>query len=180
MRVPGLKAIAIATSGAATATFLMAAAPPTPAVGFHLPRDDGVFIRLSGDVMAYTYWIDGPDGFHVVTTLDSEQPKSPGAKSARHLVMRFSVVLRPGQTQKMAIPGTRGSAPVGIRIHRDGGTVAVIPASCDAQPAQPDRRLVDMLAHTDEPRRSGPGSPAAPFGGDQWRFAWPEVSAHAA
>ena len=75
---------------------------------------------LGAGSFAVTRWVDEPDGFHVVTTVDTIRPGAGGVEDKdRHATVRLSTVLRPGQTQTISVPeGSRDSAPSAIEIRR--------------------------------------------------------------
>ena len=80
-----------------------------------------VVTPLGAGSSAVTYWVDGPEGFRVVTTVDTVQPGG----ADRHAVVRTSIVLRPGQTQTISLPGPLGSASPGLEVRRLGDRVEV-------------------------------------------------------
>src|SRR3954453_16052817 len=102
-------AASLATTGAASA---LAEEPDQGAA---------VVTPLGAGSSALTYWTDVPEGFRVVTTVDTVQP---GA-TARHAVVRSSIVLRPGQAQTISLPGPPGSASPGLEVRRLGDRVEV-------------------------------------------------------
>ena len=65
--------------------------------------------------------MDEPEGFRVVTTVDAVQP----GEADRHAVIRSSIVLRPGQTQTISLPGPLGSASPELEVRRLGDRVEV-------------------------------------------------------
>ena len=115
---------------AGIATVLAAAAPADGA------RSDGTVqgagaaaTRLAPGIGAFTYWLNGAGG-EVVTLVRVGRNKPADALPDDHdLVFRFSVVLVPGQTQTIAIPGIDWGNPPTIRIHRDGETIQVTSAN---------------------------------------------------
>ena len=70
---------------------------------------------------AVTYWVGGPEGYRVVTTVDTAA--SGGAD--HHAVVRTSIVLRPGQTQTISLPGPLGSGSSELEVRRLGDRVEV-------------------------------------------------------
>src|SRR3954454_15059750 len=102
-------AASLATTGAASA---LAEEPDQGAA---------VVTPLGAGSSALTYWTDVPEGFRVVTTVDTVQPGG----AARHAVFRSSIVLRPGQTQTISLPGPPGSASPGLEVRRLGDRVEV-------------------------------------------------------
>jgi hypothetical protein len=133
MRIVHLPKVIVRTGAATAIATMLGAATPPATQGIQLKQDDGVFIDLGGGATAFTYWTDKPDGYHVVTTVDSVRHEVHGAdKEERHSVIRFSAVLWPGQTQTISVPGLNGSAPPSMRIQRNGDAV-VISSSCEGQ-----------------------------------------------
>jgi hypothetical protein len=102
-------AASLATTGAASA---LAEEPDQGAA---------VVTPLGAGSSALTYWTDVPEGFRVVTTVDTVQPGG----TDRHAVVRSSIVLRPGQTQTISLPGPPGSASPGLEVRRLGDRVEV-------------------------------------------------------
>jgi hypothetical protein len=87
----------------------------------------GVVTSLGAGTSAVTYWVDEPEGFRVVTTVDTAHPGEVGRED-RHVVVRLSTILRPGQTQTISVPGPDGSPPYAMRIRRLAGGVEVLAA----------------------------------------------------
>lgn len=83
-----------------------------------------VVTELSADASAITYWVRAHDGWHVVTTVDTEFGRD-GA-SERHAVVRFSAELLPGQSQLVSIPSAAGQQQVVLRIRRIGDQIEVV------------------------------------------------------
>ena len=67
----------------------------------------GHWTRLGGHFSALVYYIDEPDGFHVVVTTQQ------GA-SEKAAVARFETVLAAGQSAALSIPRAAGEAPARI------------------------------------------------------------------
>lgn len=86
-----------------------------------------VVTPLGPGASAVTYWVDGPEGFRVVTTVDTVRPDEAGRED-RHAVVRLSTVLRPGQTQTVSVPGPDGASPHAMRLRRLAGGIEVLPA----------------------------------------------------
>src|SRR5882757_1521121 len=62
----------------------------------------GVTTELGANAAAITYWVGRPDGWHVVTTVDTVIEQNGDAE--KHAVVRFSSVLLPGQSQLISVP----------------------------------------------------------------------------
>jgi hypothetical protein len=84
-------------------------------------RGTAVVTPLGAGSSALTYWTDEPEGFRVVTTVDTVQP----GEADRHAVVRTSIVLRPGQTQTISVPGPLGSGSSELEVRRLGDRVEV-------------------------------------------------------
>ena len=82
-----------------------------------------VATELSANVSAITYWVSERDGWHVVTTVDTVFGRDGDAE--RHAVVRFSVVLLPGQTQLISVPSAIGEQQQALRIRRLGDRIEV-------------------------------------------------------
>ena len=111
-----LAAAAFAVAGAATAQ----AADIAPVTGH--------WTKLGADRSALVYYIDKPDGFHVVVTTQQ-------GRTSRAAVERFETVLAAGQSAAISIPRGAGEAPTRIVLSNAGGHlhVAEPPASVSAQ-----------------------------------------------
>jgi len=79
--------------------------------------------ELGGNAKAVTYWSDRPDGWQVVTTVDSVT----GAETdlEQHAVVRFSSMLQPGQSQEISLPRPIGETAQILRIERREDGIAV-------------------------------------------------------
>ncbi len=95
--------------GLATASPALSAAQFDNAVAEGQP----VVTKLGADASAITYWVSETDGWHVVTTVDSVIGQDGGAE--KHVVVRFSSVLLPGQSQLISVPFALGEQPPGLR-----------------------------------------------------------------
>ncbi len=84
--------------------------------------------KLGERFSALVYYIDEPDGFHVVVTTQQ------GAKD-KAAVERFETVLAEGQSAAVSIPRAAGEAPARIVFSNAGGHlhIAEPPASVGAQ-----------------------------------------------
>lgn len=90
-----------------------------------------VVTPLGAGASALTYWVDEPEGFRVVTTVDTTQPGELGRED-RHAVVRLSTILRPGQTQTISVPGPDGSLPHELRLRRLADGIEVLAAGPEA------------------------------------------------
>lgn len=76
----------------------------------------GVVTTLGTKAFAITYWISQPDGWHVVTTVDTIGAGE--ADTENHAIVRFSAVLSPGQSQSISVPVTAGETQPVLHIRR--------------------------------------------------------------
>jgi hypothetical protein len=88
----------------------------------------GHWTKLSAHFSALVYYIDEPDGFHVVVTTQQ------GAKD-KAAVERLETVLAAGQSAAVSIPRAAGEAPSRIVFSNAGGHlhIAEPPASVAAE-----------------------------------------------
>ena len=96
-----LAAAAFAVAGAVTAQ----AADIAPVTGH--------WTRLGADRSALVYYIDEPDGFHVVVTTQQ-------GRTSRATVERFETVLARGQSAAVSFPRGAGEAPARIVLSNAG------------------------------------------------------------
>jgi hypothetical protein len=82
-----------------------------------------VTTELGENASAITYWVSKPDGWHVVTTVDTVIGKDGDAE--KHAVVRFSSVLLPGQSQLISVPFAIGERQQVLRIRRLGDQIDV-------------------------------------------------------
>ena len=88
----------------------------------------GHWRKLSAHFSALVYYIDEPDGFHVVVTTQQ------GAKN-KAAVERLETVMAAGQSAAVSIPRAAGEAPSRILFSNAGGHlhIAEPPASVAAE-----------------------------------------------
>jgi len=82
-----------------------------------------VTTELGSNASAITYWVSEPDGWHVVTTVDTVIEQNSDAE--KHAVVRFSSVLLPGQSQLISVPFAIGERQQVLRIRRLGDQIEV-------------------------------------------------------
>ena len=82
-----------------------------------------VTTQLGPNASAITYWVSKPDGWHVVTTIDTVIGQNGDAE--KHAVVRFSSVLLPGQSQLISVPFAIGERQPVLRIRRLGDRIEV-------------------------------------------------------
>ena len=73
----------------------------------------GHWTKLGADCSALVYYIDEPDGFHVVVTTQQ-------GRTSRAAVERFETVLAAGQSAEVSIPRAAGEAPARIVLSNAG------------------------------------------------------------
>jgi hypothetical protein len=73
----------------------------------------GHWAKLGADCSALVYYIDEPDGFHVVVTTQQ-------GRTSRAAVERFETVLAAGQSAEVSIPRAAGEAPVRMKLSNAG------------------------------------------------------------
>jgi hypothetical protein len=77
--------------------------------------------ELGADTTAVSYWTSAPDGWHVVTTVDTVAGKDTDAE--RHAIVRFSATLDAGQSQLISVPAALGQESAVLRIRRLGDQI---------------------------------------------------------
>jgi hypothetical protein len=103
-----------------------AAAPSAPRAAELVPalgEGRSAVVELDANASALTYWVRARDGWHVVTTVDTVSGR--GGAGETHAVVRFSSVLRPGQSQVISVPGAAGAPQQTLRIRRLGDRIEV-------------------------------------------------------
>ena len=111
---------------------LLAATGATVASAERLDQRATLVTPLGAGSSAETYWVDEPEGFRVFTTVRTVLPGAAGQEE-RPATVRFSTILRPGQTQTIAVPAPHGgAAPSALQIRRLADRVEVKAA---AEPA---------------------------------------------
>jgi hypothetical protein len=73
----------------------------------------GHWTKLGADRSALVYYIDEPDGFHVVVTTRQ-------GRTSRAAVERFETVLPAGQSSTVSIPRGAGEAPARMLLSNAG------------------------------------------------------------
>jgi len=109
-------------AGIAGFLFLASAAAPSAPRAAELDtalrEGRSAVVELDANASALTYWVRARDGWHVVTTVDTVSGRGGAAET--HAVVRFSSVLRPGQSQVISVPGAAGEPQQMLRIRRRG------------------------------------------------------------
>ena len=125
-----MKKITKAAGLAGILALALTMAPAAVRAGDSTMRDTRpVVTELGASASALTYWVSEPDGWHVVTTVDTVSGRDSAAET--HAVVRFSAVLLPGQSQLISVPVAAGEQQQVLRIRRLGSGIEVarVPAS---------------------------------------------------
>lgn len=83
----------------------------------------GISTVLGNDTSAITYWVSEPDGWHVVTTIGTNNATNVNVENRP--VARFSAVLLPGQSQSISVPVELGKPQSTLLIRRVADRVEV-------------------------------------------------------
>ena len=85
---------------------------------------ESVVTPLGDKARALTYWVSQPDGWHVVTTVNSvaDDGLPENAK-----VVRFTSVLLPGQSQSISVPVAVGEVQPVLNIRRVADRIEIEP-----------------------------------------------------
>jgi hypothetical protein len=120
-----LPQVLLQLAGVAGLAMVLAAAAPakTPLQAGTIQGTQAAVTHLAPGVSAFTYWMNGADG-EVITLVRLSQNGLTRAGSL-DFVLRFTVVLAPGQTQTISVPGIDWGNPPTIRIRRLGETIEV-------------------------------------------------------
>lgn len=110
---------AVLTSGSVAHSANAAENPGT------LPEGSVVTTDLGGNASAVTYWVSAPEGWNVVTTIDSVIGDAAAPDQTKHAVVRFASVILPGQSQLISVPEPVGSPSRELRIRRLGNRIEV-------------------------------------------------------
>ena len=110
-----LAAAALAVAGVAT----VQAADIAPVTGHRT--------KLGEHFSALVYYIDKPDGFHVVVTTQQ------GARE-KAAVERFETVLAAGQSAAVSVPRAAGEAPARIVLSNAGGHLHIAEPAASGRP----------------------------------------------
>jgi hypothetical protein len=103
---------------------LGAALLASSAMATELKVGQSAVTQLSGDASAVTYFVDRPDGFHVIVTVRTSHDASADALH-QPPAFQFSSRILPGQTINVSMPGAAGPADSVLEITRRAERVAV-------------------------------------------------------
>ena len=84
---------------------------------------EGIVTQLGAHASEVTYWIAGPEGWDVVTTIDplvDDKTENDG-----HAIVRFSSQLLPGQSQTISVPAAAGVRYPALLIRRAADRIEV-------------------------------------------------------
>lgn len=96
----------------------------SPASATELREGQSAVTQLSPDASAVTYFVDRPDGFHVIVTVRTGHDAGPDAVHQPPAV-RFSSRILAGQTIDLSMPEAAGGADTVLEITRRAERVAV-------------------------------------------------------
>ena len=101
----------------------IANATPAAQLNDAVPERQPVMTELSVNASAMTFWVIEPDGWRVVTIVDTVIGRDGGAEE--HVVVRFSAVLLQGQSQLISVPLALGEQQRLLRVSRVGDRIQV-------------------------------------------------------
>jgi hypothetical protein len=91
--------------------------------GHGIEEGEGLVTALGDNTSAVTYWVSQPDGWHVVTTINTKtQDEADGGHSG---IVRFSTLLAPGQSQSISVPAENGATQPTLLIRRVSDRIEV-------------------------------------------------------
>ena len=114
VKVIGVAGVAVAAGIAASPTLL--ATQTDKSLGKAVSENQGVVTPLGADATAVSYWTTAPDGWYVVTTVDTIAGRD--SNHEQHAIVRFSATLKPGQSQLISVPLAPGQQQQALRIRR--------------------------------------------------------------
>lgn len=103
---------------------IVATVAPAAQRGDAVPERQPVVTELSANASAMTFWVIEPDGWRVVTIVDTVIGRDSAAE--KHAVVRFSSVLLPGQSQLISVPLALGEQQQLLRVSRIGDRIQVV------------------------------------------------------
>jgi hypothetical protein len=114
----------VSTSRLLMPALLGAALLSGPAKATELREGQSVVTQLSAEASAVTYFVDRPDGFHVIVPVSKGRVAGADALHQPPAV-QFSSRILPGQTIDLSMPGGTGAADSVLEITRRAERVAV-------------------------------------------------------
>ena len=115
MKAAGLAGLAVVLSLAASTSLLATQDDQT------VRENQAMVVPLGANATAVSYWTSAPDGWHVVTTVNTVTGADSDAE--QHAIVRFSATLMPGQEQLISVPLALGEAAQVLRIRRQGDRI---------------------------------------------------------
>jgi hypothetical protein len=89
-----------------------------------VPEGHAVTTELGKDTSIISYWMSTPEGWEVVTIVDTVSGRDTDAE--HHAIVRFSTVLLPGETQVISAPAAIGEEQPALLIRRVGDGIEVV------------------------------------------------------
>ena len=86
-------------------------------------ENEAVVTRLGTAATVVSYWASTPQGWQVLTTVDTIIGLDTDAE--QHAIVRFSAMLAPGQEQLISVPVAVGEEAPMLRIRREGDRIAM-------------------------------------------------------
>jgi hypothetical protein len=114
----------VSTSRLLVPALLGAALVASPAVATELKEGQSVVTQLSAEASAVTYFVDRPDGFHVIVTVRAGHDAGADVLHQPPAI-QFSSRILPGQTIDLSMPAAAASADSVLEITRRAERVAV-------------------------------------------------------
>jgi hypothetical protein len=114
----------VSTSRSLAPALLGVALLASPAVATELREGQSVVTQLSAEASAVTYFVDRPDGFHVIVTVRTDH-NDGGDVLHQPPAIQFSSRILPGQTIDLSMPAAAGPAASVLEITRRAERVAV-------------------------------------------------------
>ncbi|HEY4041790.1 MAG TPA: hypothetical protein VGM32_08080 [Rhodopila sp.] len=96
----------------------------TAASATELREGQAAVTQLAPNASAVTYFVDRPDGYHVIVTVKTQHDATADVLH-QPPVVRFTSRIVPGQTIDLSLPQTAGSGDTVMEITRRAGRVAV-------------------------------------------------------
>jgi len=114
MKVIGIAGVAVVAWIATSPSLL--ATQTDKSLGKAVSENQGVVTPLGSDTTAVSYWTTAPDGWYVVTTVDTVAGRD--SNHEQHAIVRFSATLEPGQSPLISVPLAPGQQQQALRIRR--------------------------------------------------------------
>ena len=114
----------VSTSRLFVPALLGAALVASPALATELREGQSAVTQLSPDASAVTYFVDRPDGFHIIVTVRTSHDAGADALHQPPAI-QFSSRILPGQTIDLSMPQGAGPANSVLEITRRAERVAV-------------------------------------------------------